>query len=122
MKLRNKKTGKIIEINTIDLVVTGNLCDKIEDRQPSLTKLNEEWEDYTPKEPLIRDKNERKAVKVWAYVNSIKEVIYAERPDRSLCNLLDMEYDDTSISFIGWIPTLKDSKTYTIAELCGEEE
>ena len=73
------------------------------------------------KEPLIKDKKIRKAVRAWAEVNLIKEAIYAERRDRSLCVLTDMGNDD-SIGFVGWIPTLIDSETYTVAELCGEEE
>lgn len=77
---------------------------------------------HESKEPLIKDEKIRKAVRAWAEVNSIKEVMYAERPDRSLCLLLDMGDDDYNIEFVGWIPTLKDGKSYTIAELCGEKE
>ena len=75
-----------------------------------------------PKEPLIKDEKIRKTVRAWAEVNSIKKAIYYKRSDRSLCSLLDMEEDDYSIDFVGWIPTLKDREYYTIAELCGEEE
>lgn len=75
-----------------------------------------------PKEPLIKDEKIRKAVRAWAEVNSIKEAMYAERPDRSLCLLVDMGDDDYNIDFVGWIPTLKDGKSYTIPELCGEND
>lgn len=84
--------------------------------------LTDWFEEIKPAEPLIKDEKIRKAVRAWAEVNSIKEAMYAERPDRSLCLLVDMGDDDYNIDFVGWIPTLKDSKTYTIAELCGEEE
>ena len=72
-----------------------------------------------PREPYIKDKRIRKAVRVWAEINSIERILYAERPDKSLCCLTDMGEDDYAIEFVGWIPTLKDSEEYTIAELCG---
>lgn len=78
--------------------------------------------DSEPTEPLIKDEKIRKAVRAWAEVNSIKGAVYAERPDRSLCLLTDMGEGDYNIDFVGWIPTLTDGETYTIAELCGEEE
>ena len=75
-----------------------------------------------PKEPLIKDERTRKVIRAWAEVNSVEEVLYAERTDKSLFVLTDMGGDDTSIMFVGWVPTLKDGADYTIAELCGEEE
>lgn len=81
--------------------------------------------DYDPSElaePLIKDEKIRKAVRAWAEVNSIEEVLYAERTDKSLFVLTDMGADDTSIMFVGWVPTLKDGADYTIDELCGEGE
>lgn len=125
MRLRNKKTGKIVELDHFSMHYN-----RPEEwgQQPcstwnhSLAELNEEWEDYEPQEPLIKDKNRRIAVRVWAYINSINKVIYAERPDRSLCLLTDMGVGDYRIDFVGWIPTLKDGEEYTIPELCGEEE
>ena len=124
MKLRNKKTGEI---------VTGyiRVCIQNNEKFPnpieylfynSSTKFNEEWEDYKPKEPLIKDERTRKVIRAWAKVNSVEEVLYAERTDKSLFVLTDMGGDDTSIMFVGWVPTLKDGVYYTIAELCGEEE
>lgn len=81
------------------------------------------WEEHdAPKEPLIKDKRIRKTVRAWAETNSIEEVIYAERTDKSLFVLTDMGDDDTSIEFVGWVPTLKDGGDYTIAELCGDSK
>jgi len=96
MKLRNKKTGEIF--------------------------YPDDWEAFEPADPLIKDEKIRKAVRAWAEVNSIEEVIYAERSDRSLCVITDMGDYDFCIEFVGWMPTLKDGETYTITELCGEEE
>lgn len=75
-----------------------------------------------PAEPLIKNEKIRKAVRAWAEANSIREALYAERVDGSLCILTDMGYDDYNIQFFGKIPTIKDGEEYTIAELCGEEE
>lgn len=129
MKLRNKKTGEVDDFvfevitNRIDLYRrVGSSDTKNIWKYNTLAELNEEWEDYAPKEPLIKDEKIRKAVRAWAEVNSIKNVLYAERSDRSLYALTDMGDDDFSIEFVGWVPTLKDGGVYTIAELCGEEE
>ena len=83
---------------------------------------NYETVKWSGTEPLIEDEMTHEAVKAWACANSIKKVMYAERPDRSLCLLIDMGEDEYIIDFVGWIPTLKDGEVYTIANLCGEEE
>ena len=128
MKLRNKKTGEIVEVESSRSTI-GSIGLYYEGKDGwvgtdffSLAELNEEWEDYTHTEPLIKDEKIRKAVRAWAEVNSIKEVQYCERANRSLCILTDMGDKDFSIEFVGWMPTLKDGEVYTIAELCGEEE
>lgn len=121
MKLRNKKTGQ--EGN---FIINKDHFECVDlDCVPlyfSLSGLLDEWEDHAPTEPLIKDEKIRKAVRAWAEVNLIEKALYAERPDRSLCNLTDMGDDDYTIGFVGWIPMLKDGEEYTIAELCGEEE
>ena len=65
MKLRNKKTGRILEAEKI-LFENGRIGDaEWNTYQPavsSLAELNEEREDYEPKEPLIKDEKIRKAV------------------------------------------------------------
>lgn len=131
MKLRNKKTGGIWDIpkrrhptcqeDDISFFAYGRDEGHLFSYK-SLADLNKEWEDYEPEEPKIKDKATRKAVRAWAEVNLIEKALYAERPDRSLCNLTDMGADDFCIEFVGWIPTLKDGEEYTIDELCGEEE
>lgn len=119
MKLRNKKTGEIVLATNM---AVGFADDGTDNWYNSLAELNEEWEDYKPAEPLIKDEKTRKAVRAWAEVNLIKDVLYAERSDRSLYALTDMGDDDVSIEIVGWIPTLKNGEEYTIAELCGEDE
>lgn len=134
MKLRNKKTGEICELASIiqywreekdggmGYCLITSLVDGGEQFvYNSLAEMMDEWEDYKPADPLIKDEKVRKAVRAWAEANLIKEAIYAERQDRSLCVLTDKGNND-SIGLVGWIPTLVDSETYTIVELCGEEE
>lgn len=118
MKLRNKKTGEIVDARKIGFEIYSFN----ERLYNSVAELNEEWEDYKPTEPLIKDEKIRKAVRAWAEVNSIKTALYSERPNKSLCQLTDMGDEDYDIQFVGWIPTLKDGEKYTITELCGEEE
>ena len=127
MKLRNKKTGEVVEsyeVGPIDLYFYPNeRKDKdIVDRKTyqSLTELNADWEDYTPTEPLIKDEKVRKAVRAWAEANDITEI-----------NVADNGYelwggdDDWCIHFSGdgFVNPFEHIKPqqYTIEELCGEE-
>ena len=124
MKFRNRKTGKVTEIEEINLVVWNAERDCYEsfEEYHSLAKLNEEWEDCKPKEPHIKDEKIRKAVRAWAKYCGIRKVLYAERPNKTLCCFTDMGKDDFAIEFAGSISSLKDGEVYTITELCGEEE
>lgn len=69
MKLRNKKTGLVGELYYEPdkeyhfTVATEDPADM--EIYRSLTKLNENWDDYKPAEPLIKDEKIRKAVRAW---------------------------------------------------------
>ena len=89
MKLRNKKTGDIWEFSDV-------------------------WENYTPKEPLIKDEKIRKAVRAWADVNNVESVHYD-------AFWRGFRRANSSITVWEELP-LEDNEVYTIAELCGEEE
>ena len=82
----------------------------------------EYWKEIDSSEPLIKDEKIRKAIKAWAEVNSIEEVIYAERAGRNSFTLINMSRDDYRIEFVSYVQTLEDAETYSIAELCGEED
>lgn len=124
MKLRNRKTGITGELHYEPdkeyhfTVATEDPADMTIHK--TLAELNEEWEDYNPAEPLIKDENIRKAVRAWAVLTPSAIVRY---------NISDQElytYSDYiraySISFPICLLDLCEGKDYTIAELCGEEE
>lgn len=152
MKLRNKKTGEVVETNNITATRDDGTI-----YYDSLAELNEDWEDYEPnkslggitaegaikrleahfdelvgriksepKEPLL-GKDIRGIFRQWAEINGIETVV---------CKLLSA---DGVAEFVGWkepnargieidLPVRHMSmkigidKEYTIAELCGEDE
>ena len=120
MKLRNKKTGEVVvEVNKIGLVWNRFGMPADIGQYDSLAELNEEWEDYQPKEPLIKDEKIRKAVRAWA--EALEEnTIRFDRVSQGFSFGDGNLY--SSINFDGFVFNLVDGKKYTIAELCGEEE
>lgn len=122
MKLRNKKTGKIIEYSI-------SLNQWSEDDQEwylfgnydSIDELKEEWEDYAKKEPLIKDPKIRKAVRVWAEaieLNPKYKTIYVAGDS-------GLEENGAVIYFGKKIldpSKIEDGRHYSIEELCGKED
>lgn len=118
MKLRNKKTGEIVEYDSVGFRKgQSNGWDDFIPNADSLTALNEVWEDYTPAEPLIKDEKIRKAVRAWADADGADEKIY-----------LTIDENGTRFAnkYGGYIEFAfmadYEEGLYTIAELCGEEE
>ena len=137
MKLRKKKTGEIVDFITIDLTGEGEIefvfiapdGDERGWKYNSLESFNEEWEDYKPTEPLIKDEKIRKAVRAWAEANDYgKDEIYEFEDFSTGWKSWSLEHkgngDDNEIHFNGGIDfgKMNHRGTYTIAELCGEEE
>lgn len=130
MKLRNKKTDAIVELVRMDITDDGliklvyagrsgieyGLCYR------SLAELNDEWRDYTPRKPLIKDEKIRKAVRAWADANNIRAVYYSPEED----GFYVKNFDDEIVAsiYFGDKPLEEDGygEHYTIDELCGEEE
>ena len=119
MKLRDKKTGEIRNVNTV-VITDEQKMDGIYVFR-SIEQLTEEYEDYKPTEPLIKDEKIRKAVRAWAEVCGLSYVTYKQASNEF--------YDpDTRGAFaikFKLIPVevyLEDGECYTIAELCGKEE
>ena len=81
--------------------------------------LTDWFEEIKPAEPLIKDEKIRKAVRAWAEANGFTNEIGV----RSLNAGTRFSEGHWSIEFIGYfIYDLEIDSTYTIAELCGEEE
>jgi hypothetical protein len=118
MKLRNKKTGEIIIPSDYTFATYDDGIKYGHHIYCSLAELNEEWEDYKPAEPLIKDEKIRKAVREWAWANKL-EAEYVVKYYFNSCSLNSWQVD---IEFNTHIEGLKDGEDYTIAELCGEEE
>ena len=138
MKLRNKKTGEVFDAlirergggGSYSLIVcdikayeqSKSTLDEthfVLDEYESLAGLNEEWEDYEPKEPLIKDEKIRKAVRAWW------ETIPDAVTDKRILYKNDHEFAVGIYSiYCGAIypQTMEKCKFYTITELCGEEE
>ena len=124
MKLRNKKTGEVVEINKIGLVWNKYGMPAEIGQYDSIAELCDEWEDYKPQEPLIKDERIRKAVRAWADANNINSRHYYENDVKFNSLEHELTWIDTSIQFneFGALEGLEDGKRYTIDELCGEEE
>lgn len=119
MKLRNKKTGEIISKIDVSQDLSGIWVMENEPRfYRTLTELNAEWEDYEPKEPLIKDEKIRKAVRAWADANCIADVDFEYV---ALKGSYFRECHGAEILFYEDVK-LANRETYTIAELCGEEK
>ena len=117
MKLRNKKTGEIVELD-LNVRISGYPNGIEFMKVSSLAELNEEWEDYKPAEPLIKDEKIRKAVRAWAEAQELTEVYLASNGYEIYGGV-----DDWVMQFKGEpFPFADKNKVYTIAELCGEEE
>ena len=121
MKLRNKKTGEIVE--DTDILAILAYCKYDIPLYRSLAALNADWEDYTI--PRIGDDKVREAVKLWLMISlyNNKEIVFDELMNGFY--LLEENSDRVaeSISFPDNIKfNLEDGKHYTITELCGEEE
>lgn len=122
MKLRNKKTGEVV--SKIDVSQDGSgiwVLGSKPEYYSSLAEFNNEWEDYKPAEPLIKDEKIRKALRAWAEACGVGRVVYREDNYRFLA--LDTEVGsmiefENMPEYIG----LKHENEYYIAELCGEKE
>lgn len=116
MKLRNKKTGKVY---TACRIFFGEPLDNLEKTNwKTLKEFCEDWEDYTPQKPLIKDEKIRKAVRVWYDLNTNKDfAVFCE----DACTLSIAH--SARIEFLERVfDNIKRDYGYPITELCGEEE
>lgn len=140
MKLRNKKTGYVGDFNIEHVKERGDFLVLTRNDVPyyevkvecgnliyydNLAELNEEWEYYKPTEPLIKDEKIRKAVRAWAEAVDVDKVIYQDISEYYVYFRTEIdEYEHTlCINFRHKLDAdLCSGTTYTITELCGEEE
>ena len=73
-------------------------------------------------EPLIKDEKIRKAVRAWAEANGVEKVTV----EKDFSNYTFFPTDTSKVDITVWtepsLSNLSKDKTYTITELCGEEE
>lgn len=122
MKLRNKKTGEIIDLKRQVMAPIVVRTDAREvDGFSSIAELNEEWEDYQPKEPLIKDEKIQQFIRdyfeIWSWKIRKSEEVKIEHYD-----FRTKIYNDTFELVVPKIEELDISRHYTVTELCGEEE
>ena len=122
--MRNKKTGEIVDLSIFG--ITLNIRKEEQPTYHSIEGVCEDWEDYKPTEPLIKDEKIRKAVRAWAeafgvtnaYVVGIgdgKDYIELYAQDNGITDgRIRMSISTQNGVWIG--------KEYTITELCGEEQ
>ena len=127
MKLRNKNTGEIIDLDIANIKAQFGAISVIPEPVKlggdefvyhSLAEINKDWEDYEPKEPLIKDEKIRKAVRAWAEANEITQVSHDACWNAFRCTDFVIAFDYDFDRHDGF----EDMKSYAIDELCGEEE
>lgn len=129
MKLRNKKTGEIVDAwsfydgnESVNLkYFTDDVQVNLEYR--SLADLNEEWEDYKPVDPEIADETARETIRKWYNKNRIVGKLCSYGGE----SWLGLRGDDKSGSswkielHVDYFSELINDKLYSLTELCGEE-
>lgn len=125
MYLRNKKTGEVVDWSFVGPTAIKEYEGKDvlleRERYESIEEFISEWEDYAPKEPLIKDEKVRKAVRAWAEACNLKHVTYKQASNE----FYDANTRGAFAIRFTLMPVevyLEDGEHYTIDELCGEEE
>jgi hypothetical protein len=113
MRLRNKKTGEVKDC----VLMPNDINDDEVICNSSLAKLNAEWEDYEPADPLIKDPKVRKAVRAWAEANGTSKLTFD-----GYYMLTDEQMNDIEFGTTKPFEELEKGICYTIEELCREEE
>lgn len=122
MKLRNKETGEVFNV-TVAIYDLDYLTHRSRNSYNSLAELNEEWEDYKPAEPLIKDEKIRKAVRAWAEADDLDD-FRVHNEHFNCCKIIGYTAGINKASTIGFQTTIAyadNKKLYTLAELCGAE-
>ena len=118
MKLRNKKTGEIVGLSLYGIEV--NIRKEEQPVYYSLAELNEEWEDYKEKEQLVKSKEIKEEIKLFAYRNEIDCFEYQARNGALFNEASNGAVISLEVSNTRELEHLVDGCIYTITELCGE--
>lgn len=124
MELTSEQKHDIsVELNASDIYETVPFLNKVLAAIGYVDRLDDDSEReelrWTKrKEPLIEDEKIRKAVRAWAEANSITQVSYDAGWNSFRCSEFVISFDYDFDRHDG----LEDEKSYTIAELCGEED
>ena len=122
MKLRNKKTGEIA-VGYVMVGIQNNekFPNPIEfHTYGSIAELNDEWEDYEPKEPLVEGRKQRAVLKAAARLSGATTAT-VRRLDAARIVIFDfagkcrVELKDIGIN-------IKNNGLYTITDICGEDK
>lgn len=121
MRLRNKKTGEIKEWQKVGAIDYGEMNEVYDAAEyNSLAELNEEWEDYKPAEPYIKDAKVRELLTMWAELCKINKVKYYQAYDGTSSFIYeDKEGNEFLLDFAFPIDNLCVGAIYGITELCG---
>lgn len=140
MRLRNKKTGEIKDVESIghveslrrdfgyQVTLSWNVMDHLDTCKTykTLAELNEEWEDVegtnVPNMPLIEDEAKRNVFKAWAETlgRNLEKADFKYDAER---NSFNCYIADSTIEFAnGEGINCVDREIYTFRALCGEEE
>lgn len=120
MELTSEQKHDIsVELNASDIYETVPFLNKVLAAIGYVDRLDDDSEReelrWTKrKEPLIKDEKIRKVVRAWAEGNKITRVRYD-----AVWNLI--RNGESTITVWGELP-LNENKTYSITELCGEED
>lgn len=121
MKIRNKKTGEIVEYDE-EVIYYRKLTPKGHDDWAPYHP--EDWEDYTPADPEIADETARETIRKWYNKNRIVGKLCSYGGE----SWLGLRGDDKSGSswkielHVDYFSKLINDKLYSLTELCGEEE
>lgn len=119
MKLRNKKTGEIVEFKLVqvnDKYIEDHEVDFLNGEKLTLKSLADSFNDVN--EPLIKDEKIRKAVRAWVDLYGYKFVTHRFYSTTTgyRWSLLARETQEICLPELDG---LDESKDYTIDELCG---
>ena len=125
MKVKNRAIGSVCELvaHGAGKYITEFAVESEDGSEiatySTIDELQEYWETYEQKEPLIGDEDERELVSKWASIYCIKKVV-ARITEHMVIELAD--FDDKSRVLAIDVYTAITDGIYTITELCGEEE